>query len=348
MTKRELLVATLLALVALAAAADTAAAKGVGSIPAPGGVVVPGGEHRYVAISPGPPDALTMVAQVERHDGRLTRWWHLRGSFFVPAVAFDGTAGGLSADGGTLVLPRLTRQFPPRTSSFAVLDTERLQRRREWFRARRRAPSPAVTHISLRGDFSFDALSPDGSILYLIQRFPENNGPEYLTDYAVRAYDVDDRRLLPKPIVDPDEPQEEMAGLPLSRASSPDGRWAYTLYDGSDDEPFIHALDTVDRTAVCIDLPQLAKVKQRHHYLLHLQVRGGGRELVVLKHRLGPPAARALLTVDTESFEVAKPDVEAAGVGSAVPWPAISIAAALFLVVLAGATRGRRRGGAPA
>jgi hypothetical protein len=356
MTKKEQLVAALLALVVLAATADAATAKGVGSMPAPGGVVAPGGEHRYIAISPGPPDALTMVAQVERHDGRLTRWWHLRGSFFVPAVAFDGTAGGLSADGGTLVLPRLTRQFPPRTSRFAVLDTERLQRRREWFRARHRPPSPAVTHISLRGDFGFDAISPDGSTLYLIQRFPENNGPEYLTDYAVRAYDMENRRLLPEPIVDPYEPQEEMAGLPLSRASSPDGRWAYTLYDGDadtlydgrDDEPFIHALDTVGRTAVCIDLPQLASVKQRHHYLLHLQVRDGGRELAVLKHRLGPPAARALLTIDTDSFEVSRPRVEESGFGGAVPWVPIALGAALLLGGLARARRGRRRNPAPA
>jgi hypothetical protein len=334
MTKKELLVAGLLALVALAAAADTATAKGVGSIPAPGGVVVAGGEHRYIAMSPGNPGELTVVAQVERRDGRLTRWWHLRGTYFVPAVAFDGTAAGLSADGRTLVLPRFTRQFPPRTSRFAVLDTERIQRQREWFRAHRRPPTPAITHVALRGDFSFDAISPDGSVLYLIQRFPRNKGPDYITDYAVRAYDVADRRLLPEPIVDPEEPQEEMAGLPLSRASSPDGRWAYTLYDGNGGEPFVHALDTVGRTAVCIDLPQLERVKDRHLYLLHLQVRDEGRELVVLKHRLGPAAAREVLTVDTESFEVARPGVEAAGVGSTVPWPAIGIVTALFVVGL--------------
>lgn len=351
MTKKERLVAALLALVVLAATADAATAKGVGSMPAPGGVVVAGGEHRYIAISPGKPGTgseLTVVAQVEHGDGRLTRWWHLRGNFFVPAVAFDGTAGGLSADGGTLVLPRFSRQFPPRTSRFAVLDPERLQRRREWYRAGHRSPTPAVTHFALRGDFSFDAISPDGATVYLIQRFPENNGPEYLTDYAVRAYDVENRRLLPGPIVDPEEPREEMAGLPLSRASSPDGRWAYTLYDGNGGEPFVHALDTVGRTAICIDLPQLAGVKQRHMYLLHLQVRERGRDLVVLKHQLGPAAAREVLTVDTESFEVARPGVETAGVGSSVPWPAIGIATALFLIGLTGATRTKRRRSATA
>ncbi|HYP56386.1 MAG TPA: hypothetical protein VEQ41_08835 [Solirubrobacterales bacterium] len=335
MTKKELLVAGLLALVVLVTAVETAAAKGIGSMPAPGGVVVPGGEHRYIAISPGKPseaDELTVVAQVERRDGRLSRWWRLRGDYFVPAVTLDGTAGGLSADGETLILSRFTRQFPPRTSRFALLDTER---RREPFRT-----------VQLQGDFSFDAISPDGSTIYLIQRFPENKRADYITDYAVRAYDVADRRLLSEPIVDPSEPDEEMAGLPLSRASSPDGRWAYTLYDGNGGEPFVHALDTVDRTAVCIDLPQLAGVAQRHWYLFHLEMREAGQEIVVLKHDLSPAPAREVLTVDTESFEVEKASVEAAGVGGTVPWPAIGIVAALLLIGLVRIARRRPGPGA--
>ena len=39
---------------------------------------------------------------------------------------------------------------------------------------------------------------------------------------------------------------------------SPDGRWAYTLYDGNGKTPFIHALDTSRSTARCIDLDALA------------------------------------------------------------------------------------------
>jgi hypothetical protein len=347
MTKKEQLVTALLALVVLAATADTVTAKGVGAMPAPGGVVAPGVEHRYVAMSPGSPGELTVVAQVEREDGRLARWWHLRGSYFVPAVAYDGTAGGLSADGRTLVLSRSTRRFPPRTSRFAVLDPERIQRRREWLRVGHRSPAPAVTHFALRGDFSFDAISPDGSTVYLIQRFAKNNGPAYITDYAVRAYDLADRRLLPEPIVDPGEPSEEMQGLPLSRAGSPDGRWAYTLYDGNGGEPFVHALDTVGRRAVCIDLPQLARVPDRHLYLLHLEVRDGGGELIVLKHQPGPAAALELLTVDTDGFGVSRPHVEEAGLGSAVPWVPIAIGAALLFGGLARAARHRRRGEVP-
>ena len=51
-------------------------------------------------------------------------------------------------------------------------------------------------------------------------------------------------------------PDEQMGGLPMTRAFSRDGRWAYTLYGGGA-ETFIHALDTVGRTAACIDLEML-------------------------------------------------------------------------------------------
>ncbi len=50
-----------------------------------------------------------------------------------------------------------------------------------------------------------------------------------------------------------------MQGLPMTRATSADGRLAYTLY--SAEEPFIHALDTVrGSAAVCIDLPRRSPV----------------------------------------------------------------------------------------
>ena len=46
-----------------------------------------------------------------------------------------------------------------------------------------------------------------------------------------------------------------MAGYPVSRATGSDGRWVYTLYQQSNNYPFVHALDTVNRTAICIGLP---------------------------------------------------------------------------------------------
>jgi hypothetical protein len=59
--------------------------------------------------------------------------------------------------------------------------------------------------------------------------------------YRGRAGDARTGRLQPKPIVDPREPGEAMNGNPLTRAVSPDGRWAYTAPYGwmwVSDEPF--------------------------------------------------------------------------------------------------------------
>lgn len=338
MAKRMLLV-LLLVLAGCGAVADAAVPKGAGWMAAPGGVTVPGSEHRYIAISPR---ALTVVAQVERRDGRLSRWWRLPGAFQVPAVANDGSAGGLSADGSTLVLSPDMLAYRPRGTRFAILYPQRsLRRRGQWRLAREPRP---FRFVDLPGKFSFDAISPDGSTAYLI-RYPHADGGE---DYEVRALDTRSGNLLPRPIVDPEEPDEPMQGIPLSRASSPDGRWAYTLYDGLDHEPFIHALDTVGRTAVCIDLPQLERLDDRFFYLLHLGLEEEGRELVVLRHRLGPADAVPLLMVDTENFEVGKPASEATGAAIGLPWSPIGAVAVVLLLGIAWRTGRRRKDGAKA
>ena len=80
-----------------------------------------------------------------------------------------------------------------------------------------------------------------------------------MTAYAVRAYDMRARRLFQEPVVDPSEPDEDMSGVPLSRVSDAEGRWAYTLYSGHE-HPFVHALDTERRTAVCIDLDDVRSI----------------------------------------------------------------------------------------
>ena len=125
--------------------------------------------------------------------------------------------------------------FPRRSTTLAVLNTRRLT---------------AQEVITLKGDFSFDAISPDGKLLYLVQYLSQRDPTRYL----VRLYDLDAGRLLREPIIDPREVGDVMRGMPITRASSPDGRWAYTLYDGAGEHPFIHALDTIARTARCIDL----------------------------------------------------------------------------------------------
>lgn len=228
------------ALVVLAAALAVPAAHADG-LPVLGidvgaeGVTVPGSDVRFVAL--GTPSG-TVVARISLRGGRVLNFRYLGARYTVPAVAYDGSVGGLSADGRTLVLlePRMT--FPRARTRLRILDPVLLRTR---------------DTIDLRGDYSFDAISPDGRWMYLIHYLSRNDP----THYEVRAYDVQRGRLLAEPIVDSNESGEEMRGNPLTRTTSPEGRWAYTLYDGNG-KPFVHALDTVGRTARCIDLDGLA------------------------------------------------------------------------------------------
>jgi hypothetical protein len=130
----------------------------------------------------------------------------------------------------------------------------------------------------------------------------------------VRALDLRRERLLSDPIVDPDEPEEEMGGYPLARAYSPDGRWAYTLYDGKE-HPFVHALDTEGRTAKCIDLQHgIGKLGR-----LELETSPGGERLAVVDYvGKGGGEPTPVSFIDTATFEVNEPAEPATGpLGSA-------------------------------
>ena len=259
-------------------APHTAAADGlpVGNVDAgPGGVESRAGDVRYLAL---PAAQNTLALSIRRNGGELRRSLLLHGRYAVPVVALDGTADGLSADGGTLVLIRPRAGFPRARTTFAVIDARRMRTREI---------------VRLRGDFSYDAVSPDGGLVYLIQ-YTSRRDP---TRYEVRAYDTRTSRLLPDPIVDPREPGEQMRGYPITRATSPDGQWAYTLYDGAGKHPFVHALNTRDLTAACIDLDALTG--RRDLMGLGLDVRSDGRELGVLD-----PRGHPLAMVDTKTFRV--------------------------------------------
>ncbi len=235
------------------------------------GVAEPGASHRFVAVPVGND---TLVAQVERTSGRVRSSRILRGRLTIPAVAYDGSAAGLTAKGSRLVLiaPRLG--FPRATTPFAIVDTKDLR---------------ISKRLTLRGDFSFDATSPDGRWLYLIH-YTAPNDP---LQYAVRVLDTATGTLLPGAIVDPREPDEVMAGRPLTRATSRDGRWAYTLYEGAR-YPFVHALDTVGRSARCIDLDWLRGLKDLAR--LRLAVSPDSRTLGVRAGR------KSMATIDTRTF----------------------------------------------
>ena len=150
--------------------------------------------------------------------------------------------------------------------------------------------------IPLAGFFTLDAVSPDGQWAYLIQYESED-----VLDYRVRALDTATGTLAGRDVVDPRSPGERMGGLPMTRAMSHDGRWAYTLYGGGE-ETFIHALDTVGRTAACIDLEMLPAGADLSR--VRLRVRPGRIEI---RER-----GRLLATVDTATFAVSEPGEQAA------------------------------------
>src|SRR5215204_165766 len=90
---------------------------------------------RYVTIPAG---GATVLARIARRNGRVLGSRVLAGNFTIPAVAYDGSAGS----------------FPRAYTTFAVVDTRTLRTRRL---------------VELNGDFSFDAVSREGLLLYFIQ-----------------------------------------------------------------------------------------------------------------------------------------------------------------------------------
>lgn len=218
----------------------------------------------------------TIVVAIRVRGGRVMRSRPLRGFFGIPLVAYDGTAGGLSGDRRSLVVAG----YGPLpgdvgTTGFAVLDAKTLRPRRL---------------LELRGSWSYDAISPDGGLLYLVEHLSAGKNPRY----RVRVYDLEANRLLPKAVVDRVEAEAVMRGQPVTRLGSGDGRWAYTLYARPRQEPFVHALDTARREAFCIDLPLgLAQPKQMN---LRLRLARDGRSVSV---RL---ANEELARIDTRSL----------------------------------------------
>ena len=124
-----------------------------------------GSSYRYVTVNPQTKPALTIVERIDISDGAIDRWWYLRGSYVIPAVAYDGSAGGLSADGRTLTLVNFSRSFPPPPTKIAILDTDVYLRHPR--RPGQHRPQHAIRYLNLRGHFAFQAISPNGSKLYL-------------------------------------------------------------------------------------------------------------------------------------------------------------------------------------
>lgn len=296
--KAALLAPTLVAAAALAPAAQADGLPVMNVEVGADGVTAPGLADRIVAL---PSQKRTLVARIEKGSAKVKAWRWLRGTLTVPAVAYDSSADGLARNGSTMTLITPRNGFPRATTTFAVVDGTSLAERRR---------------IKLPGDFSFDAISPDGRWIYVIH-YTSIDDP---LQYEVRALDTRTALLTPTPVVDPREPGEAMNGNPLTRAWSPDGRWAYTLYDGTE-HPFVHALDTVNRSSRCIDLDWLQGRKDL--WELPFVVVSDGREVRI---RSG---SDTVAVVDTQSWEAAR---SIPGDGRFDPWIVGLLTGGLLLV----------------
>jgi len=193
------------------------------------GVLAQGGKSRFVAVPAG---GRTTIVRIAVPGGAVRGWATLRGGWGLPQPTLTSTEG-LTRDGERLIVGTLGFSAATR---FAVIDTKTLRVR---------------DRFALHGRFAYDALSPDGNTLYVTEYVDADNASRYV----VRAYDLRDHVLLPGRVADKTQRGWVMEGFALTRTTSDDGRWVYTLFMNPGGYPFVHALDTVNHSAHCIGLP---------------------------------------------------------------------------------------------
>ena len=319
------------AVLAVAPASGSGGPAILGGTYGAGGVSVRGSDFRYAAIDTG--RSGTIVEQIRADGGGIRHYKAVGEGWQLPAVTLLGRPGGLSADGRRLVLTHAAYSASGAVTgrtAFLVLYTGSLK--------------PFRT-IELDGTYSFDAISPDGRSLYLV----EYANPKDPLDYRVRRYDVDAGEFRGGAIVDADEPDEKMTGQPISRVYSPDGASAYTLYAGGH-ETFIHALDTVHGTAQCVDLDGVEALDARGGaavFDLSLDVNPATGSVTVLRRE------HAAASMDQATFAVGPPPAEPAAdaqadttadAGKAAGWVApVAIGCGVLLLAAAALLATRRR-----
>ncbi|MBO0793544.1 MAG: hypothetical protein J2P36_21700, partial [Ktedonobacteraceae bacterium] len=175
----------------------------------------------------------TSIKVQDTRTGSIIRQFTISGAYSTNDQAY--TKAVLSGDGQWLVM-RATGQVSQQTS-IVVVDT---------------LAGKVSRSIRLKGNFDVDAISPDGSYLYLLERFNPANG-----DYHVRLYSILENKLVDGTIADKTEPDENMTGTALTRQMPVNGQIAFTLYTNKEsNKAFVHILPlNGDPFARCIDLP---------------------------------------------------------------------------------------------
>ena len=182
---------------------------------------------------------------IDARSGKTTRTMQLSGRW--SPVAGYGTGygiqsgpSGLSPSGRWLVL---TDTRPDRTA-FQIIDT---------------TGAVQPNRIDIPGRYSFDAVSDNGTSLFLVERMEG-------TKYRVRVADIASGALVPGSVVDVKQIASTadengvMNGSYTTATAGPSGEWYFSVYQHPTKGPYIHALNTHARYAECIlDLPTFGK-----------------------------------------------------------------------------------------
>jgi hypothetical protein len=176
----------------------------------------------------------TLVDVVTVQPDLPARTRSLEGRWRLPQLGLDTLPVGVSSDRSTIVLVEDGAPAEPGTTRFAVVRNGK-----------------ATRVIELKGSFEFDTLSPDGSILYVVEHLPAPPAGHY----QVRAVDVATGLLRDGVIVDKRNVDASMGGWPITQLRHDNGM-VFTLYRGTN-HTFIHALNSIEAWAVCIGLPMV-------------------------------------------------------------------------------------------
>jgi hypothetical protein len=179
-------------------------------------------------------DEATLVEEITVQPGLPARSRSVPGDWRLPTIGRDTLPVGVSADGSTTVLVEDGAPSDATSTRFAVV-----------------ARGEPTRIVELPGRLEFDGLSADGSILYVVEHLP---GPPE-AHYQVRAVDLPAGAMRDAVIVDKRNLDESMGGWPITQLRHPNGV-VFTLYRGAR-HPFIHALNTAEAWAVCLDLPEI-------------------------------------------------------------------------------------------
>jgi hypothetical protein len=230
---------------------------GAAIVTLPSGIVSQDHARLYHTITSGERTTITLY---DTRSGATIRAFEVAGAYTTATAGFaDAT---LSPDGRWLAL----RSQEPESgqSQFVVVDTN---------------AGKLVKSFSLPGDFELDALSPSGTMVYLIER--TNDAAHH---YYIRAYDATAKQLLDGYVADKSELDDpRMTGYAVARQMDPGGKRAYTLYvDPANNHAFIHVLPLLDAAsdlngpilARCLDLQTREDGALARYYTLALSANG--------------------------------------------------------------------------